>query len=264
MFQQKIAKSSKKTKLLNLHCFYMRYVFSFIVVALLLIFFQQVRIPAKKLIWTDKLVISQKLHINQYTACFDLEAKIEHKNYQQKFLSSKTRYYSTTSKHIWTNLYCGIFTPCKNRRGTEICKYGDYATIRKAVFSPCRDGPSRTEPHTSRQQINALLSNVSVDATIAQQRASCFSAVSVRGFIREIGIPKKSYLCGGGVEYLHRDPASRRRRRNGKSQIRDSKIWSRVPRDSDPRKTALARPSSIYKRQTRTLVREGAPQKTRP
>jgi hypothetical protein len=46
-----------------------------------------------------------------------------------------------------------------------------------------------------------------------------------------------------------------------KSQIRDSKIWSQVLRDSDPRKTALARASSIYKRQTRPLVREGAPQK---
>jgi hypothetical protein len=30
--------------------------------------------------------------------------------------------------------------------------------------------------------------------------------------------------CGGGVEYLHRDPASRRRRRKGKSRIWDSKI----------------------------------------
>jgi hypothetical protein len=27
------------------------------------------------------------------------------------------------------------------------------------------------------------------------------------------------YPCGGGVEYLHRDPASRRRRRKGKSKI---------------------------------------------
>jgi hypothetical protein len=36
--------------------------------------------------------------------------------------------------------------------------------------------------------------------------------------------------------------------------------WN-VPRDSDPRNTALARASSIYKRQTRSLVREGAPQK---
>jgi hypothetical protein len=31
--------------------------------------------------------------------------------------------------------------------------------------------------------------------------------------------------------------------------------------DSNPRKTALARTSSIYKRQTRPPVREGAPQK---
>jgi hypothetical protein len=61
--------------------------------------------------------------------------------------------------------------------------------------------------------------------------------------------------------YLHRDPASRKRQRKGKSRFRDSKIWFRVPRDSDPRKTALARVSSTYKRQTRPLVREGAPQK---
>jgi hypothetical protein len=69
------------------------------------------------------------------------------------------------------------------------------------------------------------------------------------------------HLCGGGVEYLHRDPASRRRRRNGKSQIWDSKMWSRVSNYSNPRKTTLARASSICKRQTRPLVREGAPQK---
>jgi hypothetical protein len=68
-------------------------------------------------------------------------------------------------------------------------------------------------------------------------------------------------LCGGGVEYLHRDPASRRRRRKGKSQIWGRKIWSRVPRDSDPRKNALTRANSIYKRETHPLVKEGAPQK---
>jgi hypothetical protein len=38
------------------------------------------------------------------------------------------------------------------------------------------------------------------------------------------------------VEYLHRDPASRRRRRNGKSQNWDSKIWSRVTCISDYRR----------------------------
>jgi hypothetical protein len=72
---------------------------------------------------------------------------------------------------------------------------------------------------------------------------------------------KFSYLCEGGLEYLHRDPASRRRRRKGMSQTWDSKIWSRVLRDSDPRKNTLARTNSIYKRQTGPLVREGAPEK---
>jgi hypothetical protein len=66
--------------------------------------------------------------------------------------------------------------------------------------------------------------------------------------------------CGGGVEYFHRDPESRRRRRKGKSQIWDSKIWSRVRRNSELRKTALARTSSIYRRQTR-LSSERAPHK---
>jgi hypothetical protein len=42
-------------------------------------------------------------------------------------------------------------------------------------------------------------------------------------------------VCGGGVEYLHRNPASGRRRQKRKSRIWDSKIWSRVPRESDPR-----------------------------
>jgi hypothetical protein len=66
------------------------------------------------------------------------------------------------------------------------------------------------------------------------------------------------------VECLHRIPASRRRRRKGKSRIWDSKIGSGVPRDSDPRMTALVRASSYYKRQTRPLVRGRAPhQQTR-
>jgi hypothetical protein len=81
-----------------------------------------------------------------------------------------------------------------------------------------------------------------------------------RGYITRTSCRyKRVDPCGGGVEYLHRDSASRRRRRKGKSQIGDSKIWSRVPRDSDPRKTALARASGTYKRQTRPFVREGAP-----
>jgi hypothetical protein len=72
------------------------------------------------------------------------------------------------------------------------------------------------------------------------------------------------FPCGGGVEHLQRSPASRRRRRKGKSRIWDSKIWSRVPQDSDPRMTELARISSNCKRKTRPLVRDSAPhQETR-
>jgi hypothetical protein len=62
--------------------------------------------------------------------------------------------------------------------------------------------------------------------------------------------------CGGGVEYLHRSPMSRRRRRKRKSRIWDSKIWSRVRRDSDPRVTALARASSSCNGQIHPLPRE--------
>jgi hypothetical protein len=52
--------------------------------------------------------------------------------------------------------------------------------------------------------------------------------------------------------------------RLGESRIRDRKIWSRVPRDSDPRMTVLAKSSSNCKRQTRPLVRDSAPhQQTR-
>jgi hypothetical protein len=44
---------------------------------------------------------------------------------------------------------------------------------------------------------------------------------------------------------------------DGKGSLKsDSKIWSRVPRDSDLRMAALARTSSIRKRQTHPLVRE--------
>jgi hypothetical protein len=93
----------------------------------------------------------------------------------------------------------------------------------------------------------------------------CFLFGPCRDVITEksLEVSQCNSPCGGGIEYLHRDPASRRRRRKGKSQMWDSKIWSRDPRDSDQRKIALARASSIYKSQTRPLVREGAPQEDR-
>jgi hypothetical protein len=64
--------------------------------------------------------------------------------------------------------------------------------------------------------------------------------------------------CGGGFEYFHCSPASRRRRRKGKSRIGESKIWSRVPRDSDPRMTSLAWPAAVVN-DTPVLSSERAP-----
>jgi hypothetical protein len=49
-------------------------------------------------------------------------------------------------------------------------------------------------------------------------------------------------------------------RRKEKSQIWDSKIWSRVS-NWGPRKTTLTKASIIYKKQTRPLFRENAPDK---
>jgi hypothetical protein len=77
--------------------------------------------------------------------------------------------------------------------------------------------------------------------------------------LSRIPVFKGELQCRGGVEYLHRGPARRKRRRKWKSRIWDSKLWSRVPRNLNPKMTALARTSSKCKRQTRPLVRESAP-----
>jgi hypothetical protein len=42
---------------------------------------------------------------------------------------------------------------------------------------------------------------------------------AVRVVLKEGRLLIPLHPCGGGFEYLHRDPASRRRRRKGKSQI---------------------------------------------
>jgi hypothetical protein len=61
----------------------------------------------------------------------------------------------------------------------------------------------------------------------------CFLRGACREVISGAILELTQHPCGGGVEYLHRDPASRRRRRKGKSQIWDSVIRSQVPRDYD-------------------------------
>jgi hypothetical protein len=87
------------------------------------------------------------------------------------------------------------------------------------------------------------------------KKCKCFLCTPCREVIRIknlfIHIESPPPPCGGGVEYLHRSPASRRRRGKKKSGIWDSNIWSRVARGSDPKMTALARSSGNCKRKPR-------------
>jgi hypothetical protein len=71
----------------------------------------------------------------------------------------------------------------------------------------------------------------------------------------------REYLCGGGGRIPPLRPCESWAATKREVSNLDNKIWSRVPRDAHLRQTALARTSSIYKRPTRPLVREGAPQK---
>jgi hypothetical protein len=103
------------------------------------------------------------------------------------------------------------------------------------------------------QCYSSLLGNTTILTT-----EEMFSIRSVPRLYNESLFVARYIPCGGWVEFLHRSSASRRRRRKGKSRIWDSKIWSRVPRDSDPKMTALASTSSNCIRQTRSLVRESA------
>jgi hypothetical protein len=79
-------------------------------------------------------------------------------------------------------------------------------------------------------------------------------------FIREFERPP----CGCGVEYLHRYPASRKRRRKGKSQIWDSKIWSQVPKGLGPEKDCAGKRQQHIKKTDSSSRQRGRPTRTRP
>jgi hypothetical protein len=101
---------------------------------------------------------------------------------------------------------------------------------------------------------------VMMTCTLRNNRRSVFSVHGrCRGYIRKWYGTLLMIPCGGGFEYLHRNPASHRRRRKRKSQIWDSKLWSRVLWESDPKMSALARAGSNWRRQIRPLIRESAP-----
>jgi hypothetical protein len=104
--------------------------------------------------------------------------------------------------------------------------------------------------------------------TMRQLEYNNENGVCLHGPCRDVISKGQSQLlvvpCGGGIKYLHRNTASRRRRQKRKSRNWDSKIWSRDPTELGPRMTALARTSSNFKQLTRPLFRDSAPyQQTR-
>jgi hypothetical protein len=67
--------------------------------------------------------------------------------------------------------------------------------------------------------------------------------------------------CGGGIEYLHRDPATRKRRRNGKSQIWDSKIRSASIKGLGPEKDCVGKIQQHIQKTDPSSRQRGRPRK---
>jgi hypothetical protein len=138
--------------------------------------------------------------------------------------------------------------------GNSSVKTVQHATIDEVVFS------MSSAPSNSR---NGVLCDQLLGYATVLTIKLCFLCGPYRGYITRFPEFLPSDPCGGGV-----DTSTVTLRVAGGDEIGslkwDSKIWSRVPRDSDPRKTALERASSIYKRQTRPLVRERAPHINKP
>jgi hypothetical protein len=156
--------------------------------------------------------------------------------------------------------------------------YGRILHISSPVWGTLSDGASRSCPLSgvhivtyrpiSKQQLckqatvqQPLRGNSYVHTLFPWQRENtqqkrCFLYVPCRGYITRTNCHYKAVPCGGGVKYLRRSPARRRRRQKAKSRIWGSKIWSRVPRDLNSRMNALARASSNCKWHAHPLARE--------
>jgi hypothetical protein len=105
------------------------------------------------------------------------------------------------------------------------------------------------------KHVMVLLSEYSLLRNGHHMSAATLTHATIENCWRQCFLPGP---CGG---YIRRPDGQARL---GESRIWDSKIRSRVPRDSGLRMTVLARASNNCKRQTRPLVRESAPhQQTR-
>jgi hypothetical protein len=133
---------------------------------------------------------------------------------------------------------CGLDRRVARR---QLCKRLDCATASRGSHDLCVSACDVHTPATLGKHHPTLGWH---HATVKQ---AVFSICPIEDLWEKLEYIFHLYPCGGGVEYLHRDPANSRRRRKGKSQIGDSKRWSRVPKDLDPKMTALARPATYTK-----------------
>jgi hypothetical protein len=138
-----------------------------------------------------------------------------------------------------------------------------YVSVCVAILTVVMQQPGKHVP-AARDTRNAevLLDESFSLRSVSYKRRVCES-VSVSLYL---------FLCGGAIEYLHRSPSSRKRRRKGIPvpggisgppcswgilirgpgppglgvlKSRDNKIWYWVPRDSDPSRTALSSNSKL-------------------
>jgi hypothetical protein len=113
-------------------------------------------------------------------------------------------------------LYCNVTDLMKALPGNSSVNTAQHATIDEPVLSML------LAPSTGRTMglCNLFLSNGSVNTLPRkrwrhQQQRRCFPWGLCMVLIREVNAVAELNPCGGGVEYLHRDPASRKRRQNG-------------------------------------------------
>jgi hypothetical protein len=105
--------------------------------------------------------------------------------------------------HIWNSIVTDLINALS---GYSYVNMVQHATIDEAVFS-MSSAPSNS------------WNGVICDQLLGYAPVLTIELFSVWSMPRSYSEIPRINPCGGGVGYLHRDPASRRRRRKGKFQI---------------------------------------------
>jgi hypothetical protein len=94
------------------------------------------------------------VHQKFYAMCPGIEAGLS--PWEMSNYCNHLRYTTVVHIYICNNIYCGVFTPCRNCNIETRSR--DYATVGEVVFSPCRAKrcrivPSRASPHPATSRI---------------------------------------------------------------------------------------------------------------